>query len=282
MKDQANFLAKLIFLLDPYWIRRVVLLIYLFRDEWGFNELDWKVNFFQSSHGFIRYWPVHCRRKWCGVFCFCFFYIFIPHICSSLNKKAGIHWYNYPLGDGWSIADRRWEAKRGAMGPEWCKNDGIGYGSWWETYPRRVKGAIDWKLIYFTTRLRVKMDFGQSAEPGVTPIAAACVAAQKTEDLPISALWAAMGASDAEYAREMSEVWDKHRKRKARMKWKKRHTLDMWKERKKSAQRFKGNYSSALHYFYIICVILRKGTFLHLMVSCHGARINQISVMTDV
>lgn len=45
------------------------------------------------------------------------------------------------------------------------------------------KEAIDCKLIYFTSTLGLKMDFGQSAESEVTPIAAACVAAQASADL---------------------------------------------------------------------------------------------------
>lgn len=62
------------------------------------------------------------------------------------------------------------------------------------------------------------MDFEQSAEPGVTPIAAACVAAQKTAELLISALWTVMGASDAEYAGEISELWDSCKKSKSEIK----------------------------------------------------------------
>lgn len=49
------------------------------------------------------------------------------------------------------------------------------------------KGAIDCELIYFTSTLGVKMDFGQSAESEVTPIAAACVASQESADLLVSA-----------------------------------------------------------------------------------------------
>lgn len=68
------------------------------------------------------------------------------------------------------------------------------------------KGAIDYKLIYFTSTLGVKMDFGQSAESEVTPIAAACVAAQESADLLVSAWWMVMRAwvraSDAEYSRQ--------------------------------------------------------------------------------
>ncbi len=43
------------------------------------------------------------------------------------------------------------------------------------------------RLIYFTSRPRAKTDFRQSAESEVTPIAAACVAMQKTGVLLISA-----------------------------------------------------------------------------------------------
>lgn len=71
-------------------------------------------------------------------------------------------------------------------------------GSW--------KGAIDCKIIYFTSTPGVKVDFGQSAESEVTPIAAACVAAQESADLRVPAWWTVTRASDAEYSLQKVEV----------------------------------------------------------------------------
>lgn len=42
------------------------------------------------------------------------------------------------------------------------------------------------RRTYFTTRLRTEMDFGQSAESEVSPIAAACVAVQEIAVLLVS------------------------------------------------------------------------------------------------
>lgn len=42
----------------------------------------------------------------------------------------------------------------------------------------KERAGREWRLIYFTTRLGAKVDFGQSAESEVSPIAAACVAVQ--------------------------------------------------------------------------------------------------------
>lgn len=119
------------------------------------------------------------------------------------------------------------------------------------------KGAIDCELIYFTSTLGVKMDFGQSAESEVTPIAAACVAALESADLLVSAWWMVMRAFDAKYSllqdSEMEELWDS---------WTENNT-----EAKEEIQA-----NTLLFTHNAFCV--KELSFI-CMVSCHGPRINQ-------